>query len=172
VVGLSATVARSGAVPASLKASAAEMNTWAQEKLGVPGLALIDHSGLGDQSRVSAMQMMGCLRGLRMKMGIKPLLKDMPLRDSRYQVIENAPLKVRAKTGTLNFVSGLAGFVDLPDGTELVFAIFAADMPRRDALTKAQRERPEGGRSWNSRAKILQQGLIGRWGVLYESDPV
>ncbi|WP_420327950.1 D-alanyl-D-alanine carboxypeptidase/D-alanyl-D-alanine endopeptidase [Mameliella sp.] len=172
VVGLAASVARSGAVPASLQASAAEMNDWAREKLGVEGLALVDHSGLGDKSRVSAMQMMGCLRGLRMKMGIKPLLKDMPIRDSRYRVIENAPLKVRAKTGTLNFVSGLAGFVDLPDGTELVFAIFAADMPRRDALTKAQRERPEGGRSWNSRAKILQQGLIGRWGVLYESDPV
>ncbi|MBY6160480.1 D-alanyl-D-alanine carboxypeptidase/D-alanyl-D-alanine-endopeptidase [Mameliella alba] len=172
VVGLAATVARTGVVPASLEASAAEMNLWAREKLGVFGLALVDHSGLGDQSRISARQMVGCLRGLRLTMGIKPLLKDIPMRDSNYKVVEDHPLKVRAKTGTLNFVSGLAGFIDLPDGTELVFAVFAADVPRRSALTVDQRERPEGGRSWNSRAKILQQGLIGRWGVLYESDPV
>ncbi len=167
VVGLAASVERIGAVPVSLEASAAEMNAWAREKLGVDGLALVDHSGLGDRSRVSSAEMMGCLRALRRTLGIKPLLNVLPVRDGRYQVIEDHPLKVQAKTGTLNFVSGLAGFVDLPDGTELVFAIFTADLPRRDALTKAQRERPEGGRSWNTRAKILQQALIQRWGVLY-----
>ncbi|ASP20641.1 D-alanyl-D-alanine carboxypeptidase DacC [Antarctobacter heliothermus] len=171
-VGLAATVKRTGVVPASLAASAAEMNDWARSRLGVSGLALVDHSGLGDQSRISAREMMGCLRALRMTLGIKPLLKDIPVRDDSYAVVEDHPVKVRAKTGTLNFVSGLAGFIDLPDGTELVFAIFAADIPRRDALTKAQRDRPDGGRSWNSRAKILQQGLIERWSVLYESDPV
>lgn len=169
VVGLAATAARTGAAPVSLEASAAEMNAWAQTALGVPGLALVDHSGLGDRSRISAAQMVGCLRALRQRQGIKPLLKPIPIRDENYEVIENHPVKVRAKTGTLNFVSGLAGFVDLPDGTELVFAIFAADIPRRDKLTLSQRERPEGGRSWNSRAKILQQGLIGRWSVMYES---
>lgn len=171
VVGLAATAKRSGAVPASLSASAAAMNAWGRDKLGIDGLALVDHSGLGDQSRISAREMVGCLRALRSNIGIKPLLKDLPIRDANYKVVEDHPLKVRAKTGTLNFVSGLAGFIDLPDGTELIFAIFAADIPRRSALTKAQRDRPEGARSWNSRAKILQQGLIARWGVLYENDP-
>jgi D-alanyl-D-alanine carboxypeptidase/D-alanyl-D-alanine-endopeptidase (penicillin-binding protein 4) len=169
VVGLAATTKRTGALPASLKASAEEMNGWAREKLGVEGMALVDHSGLGDSSRVTAAEMMNCLRALRQTMGIKSLLKPIPIRDQDYRVIEDHPVQVHAKTGTLNFVSGLAGFVDLPDGTELVFAIFAADLPRRAALTRAERERPEGGRSWNARAKILQQGLIERWSMLYEA---
>ena len=29
-----------------------------------------------------------------------------------------------------------------------------------------QRERPDGARSWNSRAKVLQSRLIERWAVL------
>jgi D-alanyl-D-alanine carboxypeptidase/D-alanyl-D-alanine-endopeptidase (penicillin-binding protein 4) len=169
VVGLAATAKRTGAVPTSLEASTAEMNAWARETLGVDGVALIDHSGLGDRSRVSSVEMMRCLLAMRKIMGIKSLLKAIPIRDRDYRVIDDHPVKVHAKTGTLNFVSGLAGFVDLPDGTELVFSIFSADLPRRDALTKAQRERPEGGRSWNARAKTLQQALIARWSVLFEA---
>ena len=76
---------------------------------------------------------------------------------------------MQAKTGTLNFVSGLAGFVDTRDGRQMVFAIFCADLPRRDALSRAEMERPEGGAAWNRRAKGLQQDLIERWAVLYGS---
>lgn len=169
VVGLASTVARTGTVPETLQDSAAVMNAWCLETLGVPGVQLIDHSGLGDRSRITSAQMVGCLRAMRQKQGIKPLLKAIPIRDQEYKVIEDHPVKVRAKTGTLNFVSCLAGFIDLPDGTELVFAIFSGDIPRRDSLTLAQRERPEGGRSWNGRAKRLQQGLMQRWGALYTS---
>jgi len=76
---------------------------------------------------------------------------------------------VHAKTGTLNFVSGLGGFVDLPDGTELAFAVFSADMPRRDALTRDERESPPGGRSYARAARQLQQRMLRRWGIVYNS---
>ena len=49
----------------------------------------------------------------------------------------------------------------------MAFAVFTADMPRRATLTRAQRERPEGGRAWNGRSKRLQQGLIERWGAFH-----
>lgn len=167
VVGMTATRERTGAVPAGLRESAAEMNAWAAETMGLTEMAFVDHSGLGEDSRISAANMMNALRQLRMRLGLKPLLKSFPMRDSQRRVIEDHPLKVHAKTGTLNFVSGLAGFVDLPDGTELVFAIFAANLDRRATLSEAERENPEGGSAWNIRAKTLQQGLIERWGVLY-----
>ena len=167
VVGLTATRARTGETPGNLQQSAAEMNGWLRDKLGVPDVALVDHSGLGEDSRISALGMMRALSKLRLQLGLKPLLKSFPMRDDRRRVIDDHPLKVLAKTGTLNFVSGLAGFVDLPDGTEIVFAIFAADLEKRATLTEAQRENPDGGRAWNIRAKTLQQGLIERWGVLY-----
>lgn len=168
-VGMTATTVRLGKAPSNLKASANAMNDWARDTLGLGDVALVDHSGLGDQSRISARDMMKALRAIRLKMGIKPLLKGFPMRDEKRRVIKNHPLNVQAKTGTLNFVSGLAGFVDLPDGTELVFAIFAGDLDRRAGLSVAERERPEGGRGWNRRAKVLQQALIERWGVMYGS---
>jgi D-alanyl-D-alanine carboxypeptidase/D-alanyl-D-alanine-endopeptidase (penicillin-binding protein 4) len=89
------------------------------------------------------------------------------MRDAKRKVIKDHPIKVNAKTGTLNFVSGLAGYLTGPDGTEMAFAIFAADESIRATLTRAERERPAGGVSWNRRAKKMQQQLIERWGVLY-----
>ncbi len=166
-VGLAATHAKTGRRPESLAASAQAMNEWARDTLGVADVALVDHSGLGDQSRVSATHMMAALRALRADPTLKTLLKPFPMRDQQRRIIKDHPIKVVAKTGTLNFVSGLAGFVDLPDGTELVFAIFAADLEHRATLTRAERERPKGGRTWNRRAKSLQQSLIERWGILY-----
>lgn len=167
VVGLTASKAHTGQVPASLQASAAEMNRWAEERLGVTGIGLVDHSGLNEASRVSAQQMMTALSKLRHTSALKPLLKPFNLLDEKGRPIPDHPIQVAAKTGTLNFVSGLAGFVDLPDGSELVFAIFSGDLDRRAALTVDQRERPDGGKSWNRRAKRLQRELIERWGVLY-----
>ena len=49
----------------------------------------------------------------------------------------------------------------------MAFAIFAADQDIRAGITRANRDRPEGARTWNRRAKTLQQKLIERWGTLY-----
>jgi D-alanyl-D-alanine carboxypeptidase/D-alanyl-D-alanine-endopeptidase (penicillin-binding protein 4) len=122
---------------------------------------------LGDSSRVSSAQMMYALQALHSRLDLRVLLKPFHMRDEKRRIIKDHPIKVQAKTGTLNFVSGLAGFVDLPDGREIVFAIFVADLDRRAGLSRAERENPEGGRAWNIRAKKLQQALIERWAVLF-----
>jgi D-alanyl-D-alanine carboxypeptidase/D-alanyl-D-alanine-endopeptidase (penicillin-binding protein 4) len=166
MIGLATTVKRLGAV-ASLGDSASAMNEWARENLGLEQVVLVDHSGLGDASRIAAADMMKAMLVLRDRLDLKPLLKPFGLRDSRRRVISDHPIQVHAKTGTLNFVSGLSGFVDLPDGTELAFAIFAANLPRRGQLSREERERPPGASEWNVRAKTLQQALIERWGKLY-----
>jgi D-alanyl-D-alanine carboxypeptidase/D-alanyl-D-alanine-endopeptidase (penicillin-binding protein 4) len=101
---------------------------------------------------------------------LKSLMKPFSMRDAKRNVIENHPIKVASKTGTLNFVSGLAGYADLPDGRELVFAIFIADLPRRASLSKEERERPPGASSYNTRAKTLQQALIEHWGTMSEAS--
>ena len=165
-VGMTATVARNGSVT-SLPASAEAMNTWAKETLGMKSVALEDHSGLGDDSRLSSRDMVLALIAARKSMGIKPLLKQHPLRDEDRKVIEDHPVGVHAKTGTLNFVNGLGGFIDLPDGTELAFAYFSADLPRRDSLTRDERENPPGGKAYAVASRKLQQRLLARWGILY-----
>jgi D-alanyl-D-alanine carboxypeptidase/D-alanyl-D-alanine-endopeptidase (penicillin-binding protein 4) len=165
-VGLTATVARTGRI-SSLAASAEAMNAWAKDTLGMTSVALEDHSGLGDDSRVSARDMVKALIAARKSMGIKPLLKQHQLRTEDRKIIDDHPVQVHAKTGTLNFVSGLGGFIDLPDGTELAFAYFSADQPRRDSLSRDERENPPGGRSYAVASRKLQQRLLARWGVLY-----
>ena len=95
------------------------------------------------------------------------ILRDVGMKDDQGKVIADHPVQVRAKSGTLNFVSGLAGFIAPPGGRRLAFAVYAADVPRRDALTEAEREDPEGGEAWTKRARVLHGRLIARWAELH-----
>ncbi len=169
MIGLTATRRRQGRRPTSLKSSATEMSRWAGRTYGMRQTRLVDHSGLGGDSRMTAEDLVGALVAVRKRGVLRPLLKPIALRDSRGRVVKNHAIKVNAKTGTLNFVSGLGGFMTAADGTELAFAIFSADTRRRSGIKRADREGPEGARGWNKRAKQFQQRLIERWGSLYGS---
>ncbi|MBY6068782.1 D-alanyl-D-alanine carboxypeptidase/D-alanyl-D-alanine-endopeptidase [Leisingera aquaemixtae] len=168
MIGMSASAARAGR-PASLQASAAEMSAWAAGKYGMSGTRLVDHSGLGEASRMTPADLTRALVAAYKSGQLKPLLKPFQMRDAKGRTVKGHPIKVAAKTGTLNFVSGLGGFMTAADGTELAFAIFTADLKTRGRIPRAQRERPPGARSWNRRAKKLQQQLIERWGAVYGS---
>jgi len=168
MVGQAATQAR-GVRPSSLAGSAAEMNRWASATLGMSAPALVDHSGLGDRSRLAAADMVAALVRVRRQEVLPGLLRDFAMRDANGRTAANRPVKVKAKTGTLNFVSGLAGYMTHSNGKPLAFAIFAADTPRRASIPRAERERPTGAQGWNRRAKTLQQDLIERWGVIYST---
>ncbi len=166
MVGMSATAKRIGKVP-SLKASASEMNRWANATMGTHNMALVDHSGLGSSSRMTSDDMVTALVKVHSNETLRPILKPVVMRDQQGRPTKSHPIKVDAKTGTLNFVSGLGGYMTAQDGTVMAFAIFAADEETRGRLSKANREAPKGARPWNRRAKTMQQKLIERWGVLY-----
>lgn len=166
MVGMAATKKR-GVTAKTLKQSAAEMNRWAVGALGMTHAALVDHSGLGDASRLRASEMARALAHSARKAELRPILKNIKLRDKKGNVKKSTRVQVQAKTGTLNFVSGLAGYLKAHDGTELAFAIFVADTAARQAIAARDKERPKGARSWNRKAKGLQQRLIERWDGLY-----
>lgn len=160
-VGLAASGAR------GLQASGQAMSDWVRRAFGV-AMDLRDHSGLGGASRVTAAGMARVLvLAEQERRGLKPILRDVGMKDDKGKVIEGHPVKVLAKSGTLNFVSGLAGHVVPPKGRELVFAIFTGDPARRDAVPVALREEPEGGKAWTGRARRLQGQLISRWAGAY-----
>ncbi len=152
-----------GNKPSSLKSSGKQMSAWLKKTTGAKHARFIDHSGLGDGSRISARDMVKVLQRAGWNGPLRSLMKEVQFRDSKGKPVKNYPVKVWAKTGTLNFVSALAGYIEAPSGRKLVFAFFAADMPRRGKISKAERERPKGARAWNKRSKILQQKLINRW---------
>ncbi|MCT8159753.1 D-alanyl-D-alanine carboxypeptidase/D-alanyl-D-alanine-endopeptidase [Pseudoruegeria sp. SHC-113] len=165
--GLAASVAR-GAAPADLVQSAAAMSSWLNAGLGARHAALVDHSGLGDASRISARDMVKAMQNAPAGQ-LRPLLKEIPIRTERNEIIKGHPVRIEAKTGTLNFVSALAGYATTRKGRDLTFAIFTADLNRRDAIPLEARERPEGGREWARRSRRLQQALILRWATIYDT---
>ncbi|MBY6091346.1 D-alanyl-D-alanine carboxypeptidase/D-alanyl-D-alanine endopeptidase [Pseudooceanicola sp. 502str34] len=168
MIGLAASKARYGEV-ASMRDSAEKMSDWAKQTLGLRHVAMEDHSGLGDDSRVTAADMVLVMVQARQQDALRPLLKHIPVKDGRGRPDPKAAMTVVAKTGTLNFVSGLSGFAEV-EGRLLAFAIFCADIAHRDRLTMAERERPAGGRAWLARARQLQQDLLQFWGRTYSGQ--
>jgi serine-type D-Ala-D-Ala carboxypeptidase/endopeptidase (penicillin-binding protein 4) len=151
-----------------LKASGAAMSDWVQARLGAEG-RFVDHSGLGSDSRISPTEMVNALvaaQGTPSGRGLKPILRNLGMRNGDGEEIDS-PVSVIGKTGTLNFVSSLVGYVQPPSGREMAFAIFCADAARRDRLSVAEREEPAGGKAWTRRARRLQGQLIARWAGLY-----
>ncbi|MEX2520293.1 MAG: D-alanyl-D-alanine carboxypeptidase/D-alanyl-D-alanine-endopeptidase, partial [Paracoccaceae bacterium] len=134
-VGVAAARALGGA-PATLGASAAAMNDWVAEFAGFPpgdaGFQLVNHSGLSPDSRVSVRRFAEFLlaaerRGFpALDGGRAAKLKGlMPQRNFLDEGTTPPPVaaSLRAKTGTLNFVSALAGYIEPEHGRRFAFAI-------------------------------------------------
>ena len=143
------------------------MSDWASAACGAAHLRVVDHSGLAGASRVAAEDMVRMLTRLGPQAGLRGLMKPIPLRDANGKKIAGSPIRVDAKTGTLNFISTLAGYVTATGGRELAFAIFTGDVARRDAVPDSQKEMPPGVGAWVKRSKRLQQQLIERWSAVY-----
>lgn len=166
VVGLLATKAGGGDA-SGLLASGAEMTDWMATRLGARNAGFVDHSGLGVGSRIRPQDMTHALVAAGPTGRLRDLMKEIPMQDNGGLGIEDHRVDVVAKTGTLNFVSTLAGYARAPSGRDLAFSIFCADLDRREAITEGERERPRGARTYNAAAKRLQQSLIERWGIVH-----
>jgi D-alanyl-D-alanine carboxypeptidase/D-alanyl-D-alanine-endopeptidase (penicillin-binding protein 4) len=152
----------------TLADSAAIMSTWAKTHLDVD-LMFIDHSGLEDASRISAREMVAALVAADGAGQLRPLLKETQLVDDEGEALVNPPALVVAKTGTLNFVTTLAGYARTAGGADLAFAIFAVSPEGRAQALASEEEIPDGAQAWNGRARHLQQELLRRWGTAYSA---
>ncbi|ADE86357.1 D-alanyl-D-alanine carboxypeptidase/D-alanyl-D-alanine endopeptidase [Rhodobacter capsulatus] len=162
-VGMTASAARGA--NAARGASGAAMSDWLSGRLGGTRARFVDHSGLGGDDRIAPIEMVRAVTLLGPKVGLRGLMKPFNLRDEAGGKVKGAQIRVDAKTGTLNFVSTLTGYITAPDGTELTFAIFTGDLARRAQSREA--EQAEGSRGWVGRSKLLQSQLITRWATLY-----
>lgn len=141
-------------------ASARAMMGWLAEQGEGTDFTLADHSGLSSDSRVTAQGMARLLAGPGVAAGLPDLLKPDPLDEDLGRDPAQAA-QIRAKTGTLNFVSNLAGYLQRPDGSQSAFAILCTDA-RRQAATAGQ-ELPAGVLSWTRDAKRLQRDMLAIW---------
>ncbi len=152
----------------NLVGSGSRMAGWAETRFGTRRMTFRDHSGLGYDSEISASDMVDILRQGE---GVEALMKSMSIPDpNRTDGKPMEGVSAVAKTGTLNFVSSLVGYVYTKSGRRLVFAILTADRQRRDAIPPEQRERPPGSRSWANRSRRLQRRLLAQWAKEFETS--
>lgn len=178
MTGLAASQA-GGTQPATLAASAAAMNAWAAENGGFspgdPGFVLANHSGLTVDSRVSPRRMIEFLAAMARRQprtskryprlpaagGIVDLLKRYNVADKRVK-LDYARLDIAAKTGTMDYVRGLAGYIATPSGRRLAFAIFSNDLDRRQPGVRRI------DRRWMGRARDFERTLVRNWVLTLE----
>ena len=144
----------------SIAGSASAMADWLRGQGIEGGFQLHDHSGLSPQNRITARMMARLLAGPGQQDGLRALMKQIPLRDAQGKR-KTSDIAIAAKTGTLNFVSNLAGYAQNGTDPTRAFAILTADEPRR-AASEGQ-ELPQGVLGWTKRSKTLQQALIESW---------
>lgn len=142
-------------------ASAQGMSDWLAGHVRSYRCHLVDHSGLGASSSVTARAMLEVLSQVGPAVGLKSLLKPVRFKGAEDDV--KLPQGVLAKTGTLNFVSGLVGYLTTASGEERVFAIYAANLARRDAIRPEEVEHPPGLSGWLKRARRMQLKMLQGW---------
>jgi D-alanyl-D-alanine carboxypeptidase/D-alanyl-D-alanine-endopeptidase (penicillin-binding protein 4) len=161
VVGLAAARSGGGAA-ADLAASAGAMSDWARARYGLSRAALVNHSGLTARSALTAAETVRLLVAAQDE-GLPGMLRERGLRDADGDAASVPGVRVVAKTGTLNFVSALAGYVEGPGDRRLAFAIFAADPAARARIAPHERDDPPGAAAWARRARAQEQALLRRW---------
>ncbi|RMF41181.1 MAG: D-alanyl-D-alanine carboxypeptidase/D-alanyl-D-alanine-endopeptidase [Alphaproteobacteria bacterium] len=165
-VGLAASRQR-GLVSVSLTGSAAAMSEWLRDYAGLTGkFRFANHSGLTGKTRISPAQTVQLLAAAERRGGgqLRGLLKKihLPAEGKSRQPLAG----VVAKTGTLAFVRGLAGYLDGPNGKPYAFAIYADDLEARGEA-ELRRERPRGSRRWLSHAKAQEIAILQSWARRY-----
>lgn len=145
---------------ATLAGSAALLAGWIRAQrpdVDWTGFRLLNHSGLTSGSRLTARQTAAILT-----LGGERLAALLPGDD------EGGPLPgVRAKSGTLAYAKGLAGWLRTASGRSLGFVYYAGDERARAALDAAMDRRvadmPPEARTWLARARGLQSDLLAAW---------
>ncbi|MAS43218.1 MAG: hypothetical protein CML43_08725 [Rhodobacteraceae bacterium] len=135
-------------------------------------LDLRNHSGLSEDSRVSPVATAAFLRAVerfgegRARAGaLRPLIKEYRLDPRKGETKVPASASAVAKTGTMYFVRGLAGYIDAASGRKLAFAIFSEDLARRDSLADTNDSGPSRG--WLGRAREMERKMVRGWAAAY-----
>lgn len=142
-------------------------NYW---RLRIPGIDwedfyLENQSGLSSRSRATPRQLVAILEAAALAPGGADFYRL--LKAASWAAPNGKTVRIRAKTGTIAYGRGLAGYVDASDGRRLAFAVFFNDFEKRAALDAAFDPQVDGRdpkwRPWRRRALNLEQALLNSW---------
>ena len=155
--------------PLDLGQSGAAVSAWLKTRIPQAdwsGFTMRNHSGLTLETQMSPAQVLAILLYARSKRygssSYESLLKPYYL---RRKAAPAGRYSVRAKSGTMNYVRGRAGYITTGRGRALAFALFISEAgARRDArVSKRIGKRRLGRRGWMYRARKLEHDLIAKW---------
>ena len=127
-----------------------------------------NHSGLTTQSRVSGADFTKFLSRTETSEVLVQLLKEQRVYGTHEKEIREANVKVLAKTGTMHFNRGLAGYIMKDEIPRAVFAIFSADLQKKQTSENGlELSNPPGHKSWLLNAKHLENSVVAHWAKLY-----
>lgn len=164
--------------PLGVAFSASAMENWLATTVpgfSSQGIYLDNHSGLSSDARLTPSQMAAVLSFAATRpiggTDIWTILRPVRWLDEVAERASDdaATIDIRAKTGTMHYGRGLAGYIDSASGRRLGFAIFISDIEARRALDDAfdARNRYSSGdaRRWLERARALERELVTRWAL-------
>jgi serine-type D-Ala-D-Ala carboxypeptidase/endopeptidase (penicillin-binding protein 4) len=161
--------------PLSLRESATTVTNWyLRQAPDAPwqGFHCANHSGLSSATRMTPRQLAAILRvgwSLSVRDSTFPQLLWPPM----WERVRNDPehTAVRAKSGTMNYADGLAGFLTTKQGRQLGFVILITNFPQRLAQDETQDVRATAAEpdsnGWTRRAKVLEKNLVMSWIARY-----
>ena len=152
----------------SLDGSAATLSNWWRGKMPEidwNGFFLENHSGLSSTSRATPRQLVAMLTHAAGRPS-GATFHDL-LRAASWKAPNGKTVNIRAKTGTIAYGRGLAGYIDAADGRQLAFAVFFNDLRERAAMDAAFDPRADSNESasrpWRNRALRMEEMLLNGW---------
>ena len=143
------------------------MSKWFNFVSQTDGNMFLNHSGLTSESRVSSLDFVKFLCRKETKEVLIPLLKEQRIYGSEKKKIYSAGIRVVAKTGTMHFNRGLAGYIIKNNIPIAVFAIFSADIKKKKSIKKHQLSNPPGSKNWLLQAKSAENNILANWAKQY-----
>ena len=178
LVGLGAALKLAGR-PETLAASAARLQAELDRRIGGagPDWRLDRHSGLSSRARASPRRMAALLHyAAGRRYAGRSFESLLPISGWKGSLAgwEDEPalaFRVWAKTGTMYYGRGLAGYLYTVSGRRTVFALFISDLDERrrlDALgPEPDAEDRERAEAWLTRARKLERHLLKRWALAF-----
>ncbi|MEM9049357.1 MAG: D-alanyl-D-alanine carboxypeptidase [Pseudomonadota bacterium] len=163
VAGLATTKTR-GVAMSDLARSGQEMQSWLSSYCQLEHAPVFaNHSGLSGTTTLTPTQTVAMLAAEEAHLPgrLAGLLKAVTLPPARPGGTAPAGFAV-AKTGTLAFARGLAGYLVDGSGARYAFAVYATDRAAR-AQAQLDRDRPRGSRRWLGRARAQERRILSEW---------
>ena len=143
-----------------LDQSAVLMTRWFRMITGKQNSLFLNHSGLSAGSFSTSEDFRRFLMQKKVQRSLLPILKLTPVYTSKGKVSSIGDITVRAKSGTMHYIRGLAGYICKEDIPVMAFSIFSADLEKRKENSSNNFERPRGSSAWLSRAVIQERQII------------